>query len=182
MERDAMHGSDHDRKFRQGLVLCRKGMLEEAADVFRQVVEEGSRDPRHLSYCGLLTATVKNKPRDGLQLCERAVKAGACEPEFILNLVRACEACGLRNRAVEYLRKGLRQTPGHKKMLKKIDQLSPRRKPPLAMVDRDHPVNKQLAIAMAKLRGEYSADGRDQKRKGGRNKAVVGNKKLVRQN
>jgi hypothetical protein len=181
MERDVMNASNHDKMFRSGLVLCRKGMLEEAAAVFRQVIEEGSRDPRHLSYCGLLTATVSGRPRDGLRLCERAVKLGACEPEIILNLVRACEACGLRKKAVEYLRKGIRQTPGHKKMLKKIEQLSPRREPPLSMVDRNHPVNKQLAITMAKLRGEYSGDQRKQAREKQREKRGVSTKRLVRQ-
>jgi hypothetical protein len=154
-------------------------MLHDAATVFRQLVEEGSQDPLHLSYCGLLTATAHGKPREGVQLCERAVAFGAYEPEIYLNLVRVYELCGLRSKAVETLRRGLRQTPGHKAMLAKIEKLSPRRKPPLSMVSRDHPANKQLAIMLAKLRGEYSRDEGKPGRGKKTDEHVVSTKRLV---
>ena len=173
--------SCHPKMFHQGMALCRKGMLRDAAIVFRQLVEEGSQDPLHLSYCGLLTATVLGKPRDGLKLCERAVSFGAYEPQIYLNLVRIYEVCGLHNKAVAILRQGLRQTPGHKVMLAKIEELSPRRKPPLSMVSRNHPANKGLAIMIAKMSGEYTGDGSEQRRDEGTDKRAVNIKRLVQQ-
>ena len=151
---------------KKGLLLCKKGRLRDAADVFRRLIEEGSQDPRHLSHCGLLTATVHDRPREGLELCERAVASGAYEPQIYFNLVRVYELTGQRQRAIEMLRRGLRQTPKNKALLKKINELSPRRQPPLSMVRRDHPVNKHLAILLAKFRPGEGGQPEEKKKKG----------------
>ena len=83
--------------------------------------------------------------------CERAMQIGSYEPEVVMNTARLYVTLGCPLKAVEVLRRGLRQTPGHKGMLKQIDKLNPRRQPPLSFVGRNHPVNRQLAICLAKL-------------------------------
>ena len=150
-----MNRNQQDRLFRRGLAICRKGRLSEAAVVFRRLVDGGSEEPLHLSYSGLLTATVGGRRPEGLELCERALEFGAYEPEVIVNLARLYESLGSRQNAIKLLRRGLRESPHHHPaMMSQIERLSPRRQPPLSMIDRDHLLNKHLAILLARLSGQ----------------------------
>jgi predicted Zn-dependent protease len=157
-----------NKKFKQGLGLCRRGEVAEAALLFREVVNGGSEQPMHLSYHGLLTATVHGRRRQGLRLCQRAMEFDPSEPDVVSNLARLHELCGDKKRAINTLRRGLRATPRQPRLLKQIDRLSPRKKPPLGMVDRDNAVNKQLAIMLARLGGRYGKEeiSADKKRRG----------------
>lgn len=150
-----MNLAERERMFSNGMALCRNGRLPDAAGIFRRLVDSGSREPLHLSYCGLLTATVHGLRREGRNMCEEAARLGPDEPETILNLVRLYETTGEVRRAVKALRRGLRARPGHPALLKQIDRLSPRRRPPLSMVARNHFLNRKIAILLAKLGGYY---------------------------
>ena len=88
--------------FKRGMSLLKQGRLTEASELFRQLVDEGSTEPLHLSYHGFLLATVRNKPDLGLEYCQRAVSLGEDEPAIYLNLVRAHEKIGERGKAVRF--------------------------------------------------------------------------------
>ena len=152
-----MDSSERNRVYRRGVALCRKGMLTDAALLFRELIEGGSEDPLHLSFCGLLTVTVHGRRAEGLELCRRAAQFGADEPDVVLNLARLYEMTGERTKALKLLRRGLRENPKHPRLLDRINRLSPRRTPPLSMVDRNNPINKQLAILLAKLGGRNAS-------------------------
>lgn len=126
------------------------GRREQAAVKLRGLIEDGSNDPRHLSLCGLLLATVNGKTQEGLRLCERAVDLGFTDPWVYLNLVRIYSSVGLRQKAVEVLRKGLRVKPGHPGLLREIRRLSPRGKPAIVFLDRDHALNRYLGAVRRK--------------------------------
>jgi len=153
--------------------MCRKGRLSDAAVVFRRLVDGGSDEPLHLSYCGLLTATVRGDRTDGIDLCERALRFGAYEPEVVVNLARLYETMGARTKAVKLLRRGLREKPAHPGMVALIDRLAPRCRPPLSVLDRDNPLNKQLAIALAKLSGRYKSGSDESTRRRGEGLTVA---------
>ena len=91
--------------------MCHKGALSDAALVFRRLVESGSEEPLHLSYCGLLTAVVHGYRLEGLRLCQRALQFGAYEPEVVLNLARLYETAGAISKAVKLLRNIRTGTP-----------------------------------------------------------------------
>ncbi len=137
--------------FGRGIVLFRQGRLTEASAVFSHLVNAVSTDPIHLSYHGLHTATVRGKPDAGRKICEHAVNLGAYEPQIFLNLVRLYETLGEVAKAVEVLRAGIRCHRGDQRLLREIQRLSPRRRPPLSMVHRDHFLNKHLAILLARM-------------------------------
>jgi tetratricopeptide (TPR) repeat protein len=153
-----MDVEQRDKQFRRGLSLCRKGMLSQASAIFQHLVDDGSDLPSHLSYCGLLTAIVHGKQSEGLALCERALCFGALEPDIVLNLARVYERCGERQKALNLLRRALRDKPRHRGLLKRINRLSPRRRRPLRFLHRDHFLNKQIAILLAKMTGRYGAE------------------------
>lgn len=156
--RCAVERDQQDRLFRQGLALCRKGSLSTAAIIFRRLVELGSNEPLHLSYCGLLTTLVFGHRREGLSLCERALRFGADEPQVVVNVARVYEKTGQKTKAIKVLRRGLRELPAHAEMLNQINRLSPRRRPPLSFVDRNNAVNRQLAIFLARLSGRRESE------------------------
>jgi hypothetical protein len=149
-----------DMLFKRGMNLFRRGSLNDAALIFRQLVDGGSVTPLHVSYCGLLTVTVHGRKREGREMCERALQLGADEPEVVANLARLYELNGEDRRAVRVLRRGLRATPGHPKLAAQIQRLSPRQKPPLSMLHRDNLINKGLAILLARISGRYDASAR----------------------
>lgn len=151
-----------DKLFRHAMALFRRGALNDAALLFRQLVDAGSMAPRHLSYCGLLAVTVHGRKREGRELCEKALNLGADEPEVVSNMARLYELNGEDQRAVKVLRRGLRATPKHPTLLSQIQRLSPRQKPPLSMVHRENLLNKLLAIVLARVSGRYDAAARSQ--------------------
>ncbi len=155
MELEAQH-----KAFRRGMTLFRRGALNDAALVLRQLVDAGSIVPLHLSYCGLLAATVHGSKREGRELCERALQFGADEPEAVSNLARLYEFNSEDKRAVQILRRGLRATPEHPALLAQIQRLSPRQQPPLSTVRRDNLINKLLGIVLARVSGRHHATAR----------------------
>ncbi len=153
-----MNHNELNKKFKQGVGMCRKGEVAKAAALFRQIIDSGSEEPLHMSYYGLLTATVHGRRRQGLRLCERAMAYDPSEPDVVSNLARLHELCGDKKKAIETLRRGLRATPRQPRLLGQINRLSPRKKPPLSMVDRDNALNKHVAIMMARLSGSYGKE------------------------
>jgi hypothetical protein len=147
-----MNGDVKEKLFARGMVLFRQSRLIEAGELFRHLVEEQeSNDPLHLSYHGLLTATVRGKPREGRKICQRAVALGSYEPQIFLNLVRVHETLDELDKAAEVLRDGIRRNLGDRRLLREIERISPRKAPPLSRLHRDHFLNRHLAILIARV-------------------------------
>lgn len=144
-----MTSEERTRLFRTALRAYRRRILLQAFDGFRRLVEDGSSDPRHISYYGLLLAITKGKVREGLELCECALEVAFYDPEMYLNLARLHVRTGWKSQAAKVLRNGLRIDPGHPGLLREIRRVSPRAAPPLPFLDREHFVNHHLG----KLRG-----------------------------
>ena len=135
-----------DAMFQSAFEDFRGGRLSQAATKLCRLVEDGSNEPRHLSFCGLLMATVNGRVREGLELCERALDLGFTDPWVHLNLARLHLSVGRRTRAAHVLRNGLRMQPDHPGLLRELQRISPRSKPPLGFLDRDHALNRYLGV------------------------------------
>ena len=147
-----MNAQERLRVFRSGLQACRDRRFGEARNKFRLLVADGSRDPHHVSFYGLLLARDRCTVRDGIELCQRAVTLGGGEPQLYLNLARAYTAGGLRMRAVKVLRQGLRYSKTHRGLQREIQRLSPRGDPVLGSLSRNNVLNKYLGRFRSKLR------------------------------
>lgn len=144
-----MTSEDRTRLFQTALRAYRRRIMLQAFEGFRRLVEDGSSDPRHLSYYGLLLAIVKGRVREGLELCESALETAFYDPEMYLNLARLHFRTGWKSQAVKVLRNGLRIDPGDPDLLQEIRRVSPRSDRPLSFFDRDHFLNHHLG----RLRG-----------------------------
>ncbi len=132
--------------------LHRDGNNAEAARLLRQLIEEGCRDPKVLSYGGYLVATEEGDVKTGLRWCERAVEMAFYDAEMYVNLARLHERTGWKTQATQVLRQGLRIDPGNKKLLVEINRVSPRTPDAIPALPRGHILNRTLGKLRAKDR------------------------------
>ncbi len=137
--------------FKRGLKFYRERCFHNAAGEFRLLIEDGSTDPRHRSYYGLLMAIAAKQVPEGLRLCKQAVEEAFYDAEMYLNLAVLYFRTGRRELATEVLLKGLRIDPEDPALLKKISQINPRSTPALPFLSRKHLLNKYLGIARSRL-------------------------------
>jgi len=142
--------------FRQAMASLKGGEIHEAASQLRDLVYSGSTDPRHLTFCGLLMATLEGRMKEGLALCEQALQLGFSDPDVYLNLARLYSLSGQPQRAVITLRKGMRAIrPQHPIIMRELDRLSPR-SAPLSTLHRDNVLNKNLGKLCAWVQQKMS--------------------------
>jgi hypothetical protein len=146
-----MRWQDHKSLFRKAMELFRGGRGKNAAALFREIIDSGSRDPKHLSFGGLVLATEEGDVKTGLAWCERALELAFYDPQMYINLARLHEQTGWKTQAAQVLRKGLRINPGNKKLLAEINRVSPRTPNAIRGLPRNHPVNRYLGKLRAEL-------------------------------
>jgi hypothetical protein len=137
--------------------LLRSGKGRMAAAVFRQIIDSGSRDPKHLSFGGLAVATEEGDVKTGLAWCERALELAFYDPQMYINLARLHEQTGWKTQAAQVLRKGLRIEPGNKKLLAEINRVSPRTPSAIRALPRNHPLNRYLGKLKSGVRSKSKA-------------------------
>ena len=145
--------------YRRALHALRQGLLTEASNMFRELADECEHDARFLSYRGLLLAIRERRMSEGVAMCKQAISLAPADPEAHLNLMRIYKSTGRRQSAVTVLRDAIRRGVKHKSVMREIEILSPRRRPPLASLPRDHRVNKLLAKIQARFRRTRTEPG-----------------------
>src|SRR5512140_753218 len=127
---------------RRGIQLCREEHWDEGLEVLAQVFNSANRSTgelpmTYLSYLGYGIARFHNK-REGLALCEQAVKVEFYQPESLYNLARTAAHLGERRKAVKALERALKLDPHHAESLALHAELGRRRSPVLGFLSRDH--------------------------------------------
>ena len=142
--------------FRQAMACFKGGQPHDAASQLQDLVYSGSTDPQHLTFCGLLMATVEGRMKEGLALCEQALQLGFSDPDVYLNLARLYSLSSQPQRAVITLRKGMRAVqPQNPILMRELDRLSPR-SAPLSTLHRDNVLNKNLGKLRAWVQQKFS--------------------------
>lgn len=149
-----MQWQEQQALFKRAMDLNRKGNGKAAAQLFRVLVDAGSRDPKHLSYGGLVVATEEGDVKTGLAWCERALELAFYDSQMYINLARLHELTGWKTQAAKVLRKGLRIEPGSKKLLAELNRVNPREPNPVRGLPRNHPVNRYLGRLRAGLQSK----------------------------
>jgi hypothetical protein len=146
-----MNMGERNQVFHRALESYYQGELQESVNDFRLLLQAGSRDPRHISYCGLLVATAEGKVADGRVLCELALREASTDPEMYINLARVYAWNGQASRAADVLRKGLQVAPQDPGLQREIEQVSPRSQPTVFFLRRENPVNKYLGRSKSRF-------------------------------
>mgnify|MGYP001817497782 CR=1 FL=1 len=96
------------------------------------------------AFLGYGIARFDKRYREGLSLCEYAVKVGVCEPETYLNMARVLLLLGKRRRALGVLNRGLALAPDSTALVRLRTELGVRRAPVIAWLSRSNPLNRWL--------------------------------------
>jgi tetratricopeptide (TPR) repeat protein len=130
---------------RRGVDLCREGKWERGFRDLCQVANaelQGERLPSvFYSYLGYGLARYEKRFTDGEKLCKRAIDIEFYQPENYVNLARLYSLRGMRQEAVEAIRKGLQVDATHAELREMVADLGWRRKPMLSFLSRDNPLN-----------------------------------------
>lgn len=132
---------------REGVALCRAGEWNEGVERLAAAAaskSSGEVSSLMYSYLGYGLAKYKNKRREGLALCEHAVKMEFFQPENQLNLARTMLLNGNRKRAVEAIERGLKLDGDHTELIQLRQEIGERRAPVLAFLGRDNFLNVTL--------------------------------------
>jgi predicted Zn-dependent protease len=141
-----MGATNREQLFRQSLQAYDRGDLGEAAEGFQQLVRDGSRDPRHISYCGLLVATVEGRIHDGRVLCELAIREAPANFELHVNLARFYACIGNPAKSFQILESALQLDPGSSLLRRELSRLDRRGRRAVPFLGRKHPLNRYLAL------------------------------------
>jgi predicted Zn-dependent protease len=119
-----------------------------AASSLRRLVEDGTSDPAHLSYYGLLLAMTEGRYDRAISLCRRAIeKDGRRQSELYLNFGKVLAMSRRRGEAIDALTEGLAAHPEDQRLRNELRHLVPRAKPVFRSLGRRHPLNKYIGIA-----------------------------------
>ena len=146
-----MNFEQREEVFGRALQMYRLGLLRDAARELGRLIEDGSKDPRHISYYGLLIAVGEGKVQKGLALCEQAVEEVRYDSEMYLNLAKLHFRTGRPSRAKEVLLQALKIDPKNPALIRQIAHVNPRANPILPFLTRKNPLNKYLGLARARL-------------------------------
>lgn len=153
-----MNINERNALFRKALRTYRAGKIRAAAQAFRTLIEDGSKDPQHLSYHGLLIALTEGELNEGTRLCSRALRVAPYDPEMYLNLARVHFRANKKRLAVEVLRRGLRIDEDDRALHRELQRMNPRATPAVDFLSRSHPVNRYIGLTRKRL---FKLFGRD---------------------
>lgn len=141
--------------------LLRKGNAKSALNTLKISLEKFPGDPFLLSYYGCLIALVEGKTREGIQMCENAIKelnhsmpfgTEFFYPVFYLNLGRAHLKDQNKEAAISAFTEGLRHGPDNRDLLWELKKIGTRRKPLVPFLERSNPVNKYIGKLLYKIK------------------------------
>ena len=131
-----------------GVDLCRQGNWREGVRILGRVAESNhdglELTGRFYSYLGYGIAREENRVKEGLALCQHALKKEFYQPDNYANLARTYLLSGRRLGAFKALRRGLRAAPRHSALRVIRREMGIRRRPLFPFFPRSHAINRFL--------------------------------------
>jgi len=154
---------DNPRSVAEGAIeLCRGGDWGRGLQILAELVKDrGLSDAIPgvaYSYLGYGVARYNRQVKEGLRLCEHAVKAQYYHPDVHLNLARAQVLAKNRKAAVAAIQQGLALDPRNPELRALQNEIGVRRRPVVGFLSRDNPVNRALGRIRHDIKG-----GKDKK-------------------
>ncbi len=142
----------------EGIALCKKGDWDLGIQLLGRIVEDQgvSKDMPGTAYSflGFGVAKRQRRIRDGLRLCEHAVKVQFYEPDNHWNLARVRLLANDRRGAVRAIARGLKLDPNHRGLRGVREEIGVRRRPTIPFLSRDNVLNRLLG----RMRHDFSKE------------------------
>ena len=132
----------------RGIDLCRAGNWKAGMEILGKIAEADRQGTEltglFYSYLGYGIARFERRGKEGLALCQHAIKVQFYEPENYVLLARVYLLRRRRGKAIEALQRALRLNPRHPEAIKLAQEIGFRRRPVLPFLPRHNPLNKAL--------------------------------------
>lgn len=128
-------------------MLCRHGKWDLGLTDLGKLAEndtQGDLPSVFYSYLGYGIALRERRIREGLRLCQHAIKIEFYQPENYLNLARTHLLAENRKKAYEAVTKGLKIDRGHRGLRTLLTEMGARKRPVLPFLSRDNFFNRLL--------------------------------------
>lgn len=142
--------------FRVGIELLKEKKYGDALTSIKMAIKKGGYEnlneipPLYLSYLGLIMALAEKRYRNGVEICEKAIRKEFYNPLFHLNLGKVYVAGGYKHKAIHTFHKGLRIAGDHDEIMAELRKMGLRRKPVIPFLTRTHLLNKYLGLLLHK--------------------------------
>ncbi len=145
------------KEFKDGLSLLRSEYAALALPHMRRALELDTKNPFYASYLGLTLAAAQGKWKEAEELCRAAVHMMRTQAEMYINLSEVYRLAGRNEDAVNTLVIGLQMTRQDPRVAKALRKLGVRRPPPIAFLDRNNFLNRQLGKLRHKVLKSFRA-------------------------
>lgn len=145
-----MSGPESDRRTLalEGIDYCRRGRWAEGLQRLGRVAAaegtKGDLPSEFYAYLGYGLARFKHRAREGLRLCEYAIRQEFFRVDNYAMLARTALLANNRRKAVNAVERGLAIDHQDQGLLKLRRELGVRRPPVISVLRRDHTVNRIL--------------------------------------
>jgi tetratricopeptide (TPR) repeat protein len=137
--------------FNKGREAFKLGKILEALAFFEKSLKIEPENPICQSFLGVCIAYERGQIAEAKNLCEEALKKDPHKIENYLNLGRVYLIAGLKLRAIEIFRKGLKIDNKNPEIIAELQALGLRKRPVISSLSRDHFLNKYLGIILSRL-------------------------------
>ena len=150
MDDSTFTAEDH---YRRGLQALDRGRGDGALPHFRTAHRLEPTSALYASHYGLALGLSERRLDRALELCRDAAKREFFNPVHDHNRARLHLAFGFKAEAVRYLRRGLMIDPENAGIAREIRRLGVRRRPLIAFLRRQNPLNRCLGRLIRRVRG-----------------------------
>jgi len=132
----------------RGIDLCRAGNWKAGMEILGKIAEADRQGTElsglFYSYLGYGIARYERRGKEGLALCQHAIKVQFYEPENYVLLARVYLMRRRRGKAIEALQRALKLNARHPEAVKLAKEVGFRRRPVLSFLARGNPLNRAL--------------------------------------
>ena len=136
----------------RGIDLCRAGKWKAGMEILGKIAESDRQGTElsglFYSYLGYGIAAYERRGKEGLALCQHAIKVQFYEPENYVMLARVYLLRRRRGKAIDALQRALKLNARHPEAVKLAQEIGFRRRPVIPFLSRSNPLN----ITLGRLR------------------------------
>jgi len=156
---DNSSGTDNPRAVAEAAIeICRAGDWSRGLTILADLVKDRGVSEYvpgvAYSFLGYGIARYQKQVKEGLRLCQHAVKSQFYSPDCHLNLARVQILAKNRKGAVHAIAQGLALDPRNAELRALHAEIGVRKRPVVGFLSRNHPVNRTLG----KLRGQMKTE------------------------
>jgi tetratricopeptide (TPR) repeat protein len=137
--------------YKTGLQALRNNSTLDALVYIERALKIEPDNQDCLSVFGFCIAKERGQLKEGIRLCENAVRSESKNAENYLNLGRLYQLAGIDQKAIHVFRKGLEIDRNNREIISELQALGLRKNPVISCLSRNNFINKYLGIIFSRI-------------------------------